>query len=129
MKPNRSKNLVVTSDFLPLFEDIIALKQEHLLVLSLSGTQRLLACHKVFVGSVDAVMADPREIFARALEDRASTILIAHNHPFGEPAPSAADVTNTQNLVAAGIMLRLHVYDHLIITAEGYFSFREKGML
>ncbi|MGH9856244.1 MAG: JAB domain-containing protein, partial [Acidobacteriota bacterium] len=104
-------------------------KQEHFIVLTLDSGHRLISRRVVFIGTVNSVQAHPREIFAPAIEDRASGVIVAHNHPSGDPTPSRDDITTTQQLVAAGLMLCIKLYDHIIIAGEEYFSFRAEGML
>lgn len=110
-------------------EDIRAKQQEYLIVLSLDGGQRLIAQRTATIGTLDAVMAHPREVFADALMDRAATILVAHNHPSGEAQPSQHDISLTQQLVAAGQLLGVALKDHVIVTKTDYFSFRQHHLL
>jgi len=116
-------------DFVAELNDIANLRQEHLIVLCLNGNRRLLGRHTAFVGSVDSVMAHPREILGFAISDAASQFIIAHNHPSNDPSPSPHDIDVTQQIAAAGILMQIRLADHLIIAADGYFSFRERGML
>lgn len=71
----------------------------------------------------------PREIYAGAIADNATGIIIAHNHPSGDPMPSRDDITTTQQLAAAGLMLCIKLHDHIIIAGEEHFSFLANGML
>jgi DNA repair protein RadC len=80
-------------------------------------------------GTVDHVPAYPREIVKRALELHASAIILVHNHPSGDPAPSDDDLTMTREIRAAGDALSIRVHDHLIIGSSHSVSFRELGLL
>lgn len=104
-------------------------KQEFLLCFSLDGRQKVLAQRVVTIGLLDTVLTHPREVFAEPLTDRAASIIIAHNHPSGEAAPSLQDIKATQQLVAAGILLGIPLRDHVIITSKGHYSFRQHSLL
>lgn len=109
--------------------DIRSKQQEYLVVLSLDGGQRLIAQRIVTIGTLETVMAHPREIFADPLTDRAASILVAHNHPSGDARPSLHDTELTQQLVAAGQLLGVMLRDHIILTKSDYFSFRQHHLL
>jgi DNA repair protein RadC len=118
-----------TADILKLLEGIASHRQEHFVVLSLDSGQRLIVQRVVFIGTVNSVLAHPREIFAGAIADLAATIIVAHNHPSGDPTPSKQDISMTQQLVAAGQILGVKLHDHIIVAGEEYFSFRMEGLL
>lgn len=80
-------------------------------------------------GTLDQIALYPREFIKRALELNAAGVLLVHNHPSGDPTPSAADITVTQNLRDALIPFNVTILDHFILGRYGYFSFREKGIL
>lgn len=120
---------LTTADILALLADIAAHRQEHFVVLSLGSGQRLITKRIVFIGTVDSVLAHPREVFAGAIADLATSVVVAHNHPSGDPTPSRQDITMTQQLVAAGQILGVRLQDHIIVTGEDHFSFRANGML
>ncbi len=117
------------SDIVARLDDIRTKQQEYLVAMALDGGQRLIATRTVTIGTLDVVLAHPREVFADALMDRAATVVIAHNHPSGEPQPSQQDITLTQQLVAAGQLLGVTLRDHIIITKTDYFSFRQHHLL
>jgi DNA repair protein RadC len=120
---------LTTTAALSLLEDIASHKQEHFIVLTLDSGHRLISKRVVFIGTVNSIQAHPREIYAPAIDDRASGIIVAHNHPSGDPTPSRDDISTTQQLVAAGMMLCIKLHDHIIIAGEKYFSFQAEGML
>ena len=101
--------------------------QEQLLVLSFNGAGELLDTTVATVGLVDKVIMHPREIFAEAIKERAVAVVIVHNHPSGCTSPSEADLFLTKKITAAGKLLGIKVLDHLIISKNGYYSFREHG--
>jgi DNA repair protein RadC len=123
------KKALTTADILKLLEDIANHRQEHFVVLSLDTGQRLISKRIVFIGTVNSVLAHPREVFAGAIADLAGGIVVAHNHPSGDPTPSRQDITMTQQLVAASQILGVRLHDHIIVAGEDYFSFRAEGML
>jgi DNA repair protein RadC len=90
---------------------------------------RLIKTTIVSVGELDASVASPREIFRDALLTSAFGVALFHNHPSGDPSPSADDLLVTAKLKAAGDMLGVRVMDHIILGRDGYFSFMEAGRL
>ena len=97
--------LKTVTDLLARLDDIRDKRQEYLVALTLDGGQRLIAQRTVTIGTLDTVLAHPREVFADAITDRAASVVVAHNHPSGDPQPSRNDITLTQQLVAAGQLL------------------------
>lgn len=102
---------------------------EVVLVLCLSAKLRVIAYHEVSRGSLDATSAHPREVFKAALLSNAASLVLAHNHPSGDPTPSADDRHCTQRLAAAGRLLGVTVVDHVIVGEGRWFSFRDAGLL
>ncbi len=117
------------SDILPLVRYLATKKQEHLICISLNGAQEVIHSRIVSVGLVDRAQIHPREIFADPITDRASAIIIAHNHPSGDVLPSKADITVTKHLVRVGALLGIRLLDHLIFNQQAYYSFLEEGQL
>lgn len=116
-------------DFVARLSDIRTKQQEHFVCLTLDGGQRLIAQRTITVGTLDSVLAHPREVFADAIVDRAASVVVAHNHPSGDPNPSPKDITLTQQLVAAGQLLGITLRDHIILTKTDYFSYRQHHLL
>jgi len=101
---------------------------EVFVVLALNTRNRLNAFHLVSRGSISATLVGPREVFQAALLAHSSTIIVGHNHPSGDPTPSAEDLALTRRLVAAGELLGVVVSDHIIVGHDGrFFSFLESG--
>jgi DNA repair protein RadC len=123
------KRLSKMADILPLLRDIANHRQEHFVVLSLDSGGRLITKRIVFIGTVDAVIAHPREVFAGAVSDMATGIIVAHNHPSGDPSPSKQDITTTQQLAAAGQILGVALLDHIIVAKRKHYSFVANGLL
>ena len=117
------------TEIVPQLQDIADLKQEHLIVFSLNSAQEIIAKRTVAIGTLTSVIAHPREVYADPLADRAAAIIIAHNHPSGDLRPSDGDITMTQQLIAAGQILAIPLYDHIIVNGKKHFSFRSEGFI
>ena len=104
-------------------------KREHFLVLPLSAKNEVLMVADVSVGTLTNTLVHPREVFEPPIRCGAAHIILAHNHPSGDPAPSAEDHRLTRTLKEAGTLLGIPVTDHVIIGREGFFSFAEEGVL
>jgi len=116
-------------DVLPLIRHLADRKQEHFICVSLNGANEVIAVRTVSVGLVNRTQVHPREVFADPITDRASAVVVAHNHPAGGLAPSADDMAVTQTLKAAGETLGIPLLDHIIFSAKGYYSFLENQLL
>jgi DNA repair protein RadC len=116
-------------DLLARCDDIRNKQQEYLICLSLDGGQRLIARRTITIGTLDSVLAHPREIFTDAIADRAASVAVAHNHPSGSPKPSIKDISLTQQLVAAGQLLGITLRDHIIVTKTEHFSFKQHHLI
>lgn len=124
------ESLYKVEDVLPSLKDIADKRQEHFVVLTFDGSMQLIGQHLVFLGTVNSSICHPREVFAVAIDDAASGIVVSHNHPSSNPSPSMADISATRQLVAAGKILGIPVIDHLIVTGTGhYFSFLQDKLL
>lgn len=115
-----------TEDVLALLKDIAKKRQEYFVVLSLDSRHCVIKKRVVFIGTVDTIIAHPREVYAGAIADRASSIIVAHNHPSGDPTPSEQDIVTTEQLNEAGQILGIRLVEHLIVAGDRWFSFGEK---
>lgn len=104
-------------------------EQEEFRVLFLDRKNHLIADEVQNRGTVDHTPVYPREIVKRALELSASAIILVHNHPSGDPAPSKADIAMTREVVSAAKALSISVHDHLVIGRGGHASFKSLGLL
>ena len=102
--------------------------REQFRVLFLDKKNQLIADEVMNQGTVDHAPVYPREVMRRALELSASSIILVHNHPSGDPAPSGADVEMTKQVVEAGRALRISVHDHLVVGREGVASLKSLGL-
>ena len=128
IKPEGMK-IAIPADVLPLIRHYADRKQEHFLCATVNGAHEVIAVRVISIGLADRSPMHPREVFADAVADRASGIIVAHNHPAGSLEPSAADRDVTRQLKAAGECLGIYLLDHVIFNRGGYFSFLESGLL
>lgn len=117
------------ADVLPLIQHFGDRKQEHFLAITINGANEVLNVRVVSIGLIDRSPVHPREVFADALTDRASGIIVAHNHPAGGLEPSLSDVDTTKQIKQAGEIVGIELLDHIIFNRKGYFSFLEEGRL
>jgi DNA repair protein RadC len=116
-----------------LREDNRAYEVEHFQVVLLNTRRKLIRVELVSQGLVDTILVHPREVFKFAIAANASALVLVHNHPSGDPTPSAADIKVTRDLIRAGQLLKIEVLDHVILgrrSQEGnkdYVSLRELG--
>lgn len=104
-------------------------EREALVVGLLTRKQRLIAVTPIYMGNVAGISVRTGELFCEALRRNAAAILLGHNHPSGDPEPSADDLRTTRDAVAAGRLLGVSVVDHVIIGAGRHVSLRERGAL
>ncbi len=104
-------------------------QKEHFIGLYLNARNQLICQETISIGSLNANIVHPREVFEPAITHHALSLLVAHNHPSGDPQPSEDDLEITKRLVKAGNLLGINLIDHLIISAKEFFSFKEKGLI
>ncbi len=98
-------------------------KQEYLICLTLDGANRLIQKHVITIGILNQSLVHPREVFAPAIEDRANSIVLVHNHPSGTPYPSKEDNQITMRLLEVSKIVGIHLLDHVIITQHEHYSY------
>jgi DNA repair protein RadC len=108
--------------------EMSALAQEHLRVVNLDTRNRVINIEKLYVGSLNASTVRICEIFKPAIQRNAASILVAHNHPSGDPTPSPEDVALTRAIVQSGKLLDIDVLDHMIIGEGRWVSLKERGL-
>ena len=104
-------------------------KQEYFLCLYLDGANHLIQTKIITIGILNQSLVHPREVFSYAIEKRCASIIVAHNHPSGVLEASNEDINVTKRLKESSKILGIELLDHLIITSDGYFSFKEEGVL
>lgn len=102
------------------------LERETLFVLSLDGRHRVTGCHRVSEGTLTMSLVHPREVFAVAIREAAAAIIVAHNHPSGDPEPSPQDLEVTRRLADAGRLLGIPLLDHVVVGHGAHTSLRER---
>ncbi|MEY4594100.1 MAG: hypothetical protein RIQ47_510 [Bacteroidota bacterium] len=105
------------------------LHHEEFWVLFLNRANLLIGKQQISKGGMTGTVADPKIIFQQALQHKATSIILSHNHPSGNLKPSDADIRLTKSLVDAGRLLEISVLDHLIITQKEYYSFADEGRI
>jgi len=111
-----------------LSSEMVGLEQEHLRILLLNVRHEVLGQHEVYKGSISASPVRVAEVFREAIRRNAAAIIVAHNHPSGDPGPSPDDIAVTRQIVAAGKLLDVEVLDHMVIAQRGWVSLRERGL-
>lgn len=117
------------ADVLPLIKHYANRKQEHFLCISINGANEVMSVRVVSIGLVNKSHVHPREVFADVLSERASAVIVAHNHPNGDLKPSKEDIHITNQLKEAANILGLDLLDHIIFSAKGYYSFVENDRI
>lgn len=117
------------ADILPLIQHYGDRKQEHFICVSINGANEVMNARVVSIGLVNKSHVHPREVFADVIADRASAVIIAHNHPNGSLIPSPEDIKVTKQLKEAASILGLSLLDHIIFNTKDYYSFAERGEL
>ena len=109
--------------------DMRFLSQEHFVCLYLNTKNQVLHKQTIFIGSLNASIVHPREVFKEAFRRSAASVICIHNHPSGDPTPSREDIEVTKRLRECGKLIGIEVLDHLIIGEKKYVSLKEKGYL
>lgn len=112
-----------------LMEEMRHLKKEVFKIILLNTKNHIIKYINVSVGSLNASIVHPREVFSEAVKAGCSGMLLAHNHPSGDPEPSREDIETTQRLVNAGDILGIKVLDHVVIGDGRYISLKEQGLM
>lgn len=112
-----------------IMEEMRSLMQEHFVVIFLNTKNQIIHSQTIFIGSLNASIVHPREVFREAVRRSAASIICAHNHPSGDPTPSQEDIHVTRRLVESGKMIGIELLDHLIIGDRKFVSLKEKGYL
>ena len=117
-------------DTLPVLEaELSELAYERFIALALNTKNHVTAVLPVSSGSLNASIVHPRELFQRAILANCASLILAHNHPSGDPVPSPEDIALTRKLIDAGLLLDIPILDHVILGYGKYASFKEMGLL
>ena len=112
-----------------LTRDIRATNREHFVGFYLNSRNQVLRREVISIGSLNASIVHPREVYQPAIAVSAASLILAHNHPSGDPTPSEEDLAITRRLIEAGRILGIEVLDHVIVARDAYASFRERKLL
>jgi len=127
--PEERPQIASPADAAKLLSDMSRLEQEEMRTLLLDTKNRVLGRARVYQGSVHTTVVRIAELFRDAVRQNATGILLAHNHPSGDPTPSPEDAAITREIIKAGKLLDIDVVDHLVIGAQGKFvSLKERGL-
>ncbi len=128
-KKNESKEITHPKDIFNLLYDIKNNKKEYFIAFYLDSRNLLIKKEIISIGTLNASLVHPREIFEPAIRYLSAQIIIAHNHPSGNSNPSKEDILITKKLVSIGNMLDIKVIDHIIVTNDEFYSFREHQLI
>lgn len=110
-------------------EELQDLRKEHFVCLFLNTKNHVIGQETLSVGSLNASIVHPREVFRAAIKCSSASIVCAHNHPSGDPAPSPEDISLTKRLVEAGRIVGIDVLDHIVVGDSTYVSLKEQGLM
>jgi len=110
-------------------KDLRDYKKEHFVIFYLDSRNQEIKREIISVGSLNANLVHPREVFEPAVRNLAAQIILAHNHPSGNPEPSEDDLEITKRLVESGKILGIEIVDHIIVVKNGFLSFKEKNLI
>lgn len=131
MDPCLVRERILTPDevYHRLGQDLKHLAKEVFRVAFLDTKHAVIDCEDISVGSLNASIVHPREVFNRAVKKSAAALILMHNHPSGHPEPSAEDIALTRRLVKAGEMMGINILDHVIIGRGGYLSMKAQNLI
>jgi len=125
---SETSEILVPEDIFKLCADIRDSKKEHFVAFYLDTQNRLIERQIISIGTLNASLVHPREVFEPAVTHHSASIIVAHNHPSGNLEPSPEDREITKRLKESGEILGIELSDHIIVSKSGYFSFRQKKL-
>ena len=129
LQNKQSALLLSPKDVWDELKDLRDHKKEHFVIFFLDSRNQEIKREIISVGSLNANLVHPREVFEPAVRHLAAQVIVAHNHPSGDPEPSEEDLEITKKLVESGRILGIVVVDHIIVARNGFISFKEKGLI
>lgn len=127
VEDNNLPTINSAKDAVAQLQELRTAKKEHFVALYLNARNQLIHKEVISIGTLNASLIHPREVFKPAIENLVASIIIAHNHPSGDAEPSNDDLEVTKRLQEAGKILGIEVIDHVIVTKNAYYSFKEKS--
>jgi DNA repair protein RadC len=128
-RPGDSTPIRGPEDVLGRVSDLVRARREHFVVLLLNARHEFQSRETVSIGSLNASIVHPREVFLPAIVQSAASVVLVHNHPSGDPEPSEEDLSITRRLVEVGDLVGIGVLDHVVVAARGLVSFRARQLL
>jgi DNA repair protein RadC len=129
MTSEKKPEILVAEDVWKLCGDFRESKKEHFVAFYLDTQSKLIERQIISIGTLNASLVHPREVFEPAVALRAANLIVAHNHPSGALDPSSDDVAITKRLIEAGKILGISLIDHVIVVSGGFLSFKDKGLI
>jgi len=127
--PREAVKISKPQDVLPLVDYLKEKKQEYFICVTLNGAGEVIENRVITVGTLNHSPVHPREVFADAISDRAASVILIHNHPSGNPEPSADDIAVTERLLKSAEIVGIGILDHIIVSKNGMVSLRERGYI
>jgi len=128
-KPEQEIYIHSPEDTIKIISGLKNNKKENFVALYLDARNKLIYQETISIGSLNASIVHPREVFEPAIQYLAAQIILAHNHPSGDPEPSTEDLAITKRLVESGKILGIEITDHIILAKNGFISFKAKRLL
>ncbi|MFA5962045.1 MAG: DNA repair protein RadC [Parcubacteria group bacterium] len=129
VEDNNLPMIISAKDVVAQLQELRTMKKEHFVALYLNARSQLIHKETVSIGTLNASLIHPREVFKSAIDQLAASVILAHNHPSGNAEPSEDDLEVTKRLKEAGKILGIEVLDHVIITKSAYASLKEKQLV
>lgn len=129
LRDKKTSLIISPEDVWRELKDLRDLKKEHFVVFFLDARNQEIKREIISIGSLNANLVHPREVFEPAIKNSAAQVLLAHNHPSGDTEPSEDDLLITKKLVESGKILGIEVIDHIIVTKDKFFSFKERSLI
>lgn len=129
LKDKKSQIYLTPKEIWKELKDLRDHKKEHFVIFYLNSRNQEIKREIISIGTLNASLVHPREVFEPAVRNLAAQIILAHNHPSGDPEPSEDDLEITKRLVESGKILGIEVLDHIIIAKTGFVSFKEKNLI
>ena len=129
VEDNNLPTILCAKDAVAQLQELRTAKKEHFVALYLNARNQLIHKETISIGTLNASLIHPREVFKPAIENSVASIIVAHNHPSGSTEPSEDDVVVTKRLQEVGKIMGIEVIDHVIVTKNGFCSLKEGNLM
>ena len=126
---NTNNSIITPKDIWNELKDIRSKNKEYFIAFYLDVRNYVIKKETISIGTLNASLVHPREVFEPAVRNLAAQIILSHNHPSGDPSPSEEDIKLTRQLLAAGKILGIEIIDHVIVSEKGFVSMKEKALM